>query len=439
MAVETAYGKASADRSSTSLVRFLSARGAAAAAEACPRRRWRRRRQRAGRGREAQPVVVHCRDDGWPRVGRRHGPPARLWVGVRAPHRRRCLCRRRCSRGRGAPRRRRCRRRGSDSGAGGRPPTLPGNVYVRVHESPKHYGIPAVSVPFLPWVPVTAGIVYVDKTGKVPTVPSVSDAVPHVLAATRVLLAAATTLSVAAAKTNSNVDAGGGADGAASFLVAGAPRRRVPPMWHGGRIDLGTSGVVLFSTSPGGAATLGHLLRPQALSKTCHVFKTSRVRVDDHRNCYKASAGVGIVGAGRMLPLPWHQHWGDGEGAVAREGEKGGERDAAAAEGAAFSAWAAAVRGVELPLPPPAPYFSLLPRVPVGSDGGGCGGGASPRPTSRLNANGRAPHGCRPPSPSACARRRHRRATPPQTRWSLRSARPAPTQSGFSWRWQARQ
>jgi len=208
---------------------------------------------------------------------------------------------------------------------------------------------------FFPWVPVTAGIVYVDKTGRVPTVPSVSDAVPHVLAATRVLLAAATTLSVAAAKTNSNVDAGGGADGAASFLVAVAPRRRVPPLWHGGRIDLGTSGVVLFSTSPGGAATLGRLLRPQALSKTCHVFKTSRVRVDDHRDWYKASAGVGIVGVRRMLPLPWHQHWGDGEGAVARGGEQGGERDAAAAEGAAFSAWAAAVRGVELPLPPPAP------------------------------------------------------------------------------------
>ena len=78
-------------------------------------------------------------------------------------------------------------------------------MYVRVHESPKYYGMPAVSVAFLPRVPVTAGIVAVDKTGRVPTVPSLSYAVANVLAATRVLLAAATTVAVAAAETNSNV------------------------------------------------------------------------------------------------------------------------------------------------------------------------------------------------------------------------------------------
>jgi len=439
VAVNIAYGKASADRLSTSLVRSLSAPGAAAAAEACPRRRWRRLRQRAGRGRDATPVVAHCRGYGRTRVGRRHGPPAGFWVDVRAPHRRRCRCRLRWSRGRGAPRRRRRRRRGSDGGAGGRPPTHPANVYVRVHESPKYYGMPAVSVAFLPRVPVTAGIVAVDKTGRVPTVPSLSYAVAKVLAATRVLLAAATTVAVAAAETNSNVGAGGGADGAASFLVAGAPRRRLPLLWHGGRNYLGTSGVVLFSTPPGGTATLGRLRRPQALSKTKHVCTTARVRVDDHRHWYKASAGVGIVGAGRMLLLPWHQHRGDGEGAVARGGGGGGERDVAAAEGAAFSAWEAAVRGVEPPLPPPAPYVTLLPRVPVRSDGGGGGGGAPPRPSSPLSAKRRAPHGCPPPSPAAVAGLRHRRATPPQTRWSLRSARTAPTQSGCRWRWQARQ
>ena len=55
---------------------------------------------------------------------------------------------------------------------------------------------------------------------------------------------------------------------------------------------------------------------------------------------------MGIVGAGRMLLLPWHQHRGDGEAAVARDGGDGGERDDAAANTAAFSAWEAVVGGV---------------------------------------------------------------------------------------------
>ena len=89
-----------------------------------------------------------------------------------------------------------------------------------------------------------------------------SNAVADVLAATRVLLKAATVGAVAATETNSDVGPGGVTDGAESVLVEGAPRWRLQPLWHGGGIDLGTSGVVLFSIPPGGAATLGCLLRP---------------------------------------------------------------------------------------------------------------------------------------------------------------------------------
>jgi len=66
----------------------------------------------------------------------------------------------------------------------------------------------------------------------------------------------------------------------------------------------------------------------------------------DHRHWYKGSAGVGIVAAVRMLLMPWHQHRGDGEGAVARDGGEGGERDDAAANAAALSAWEVMVGGV---------------------------------------------------------------------------------------------
>jgi len=55
-----------------------------------------------------------------------------------------------------------------------------------------------VSVELLPGLPVTAGIVDVDNAGRVPTVPPVSSAVADVLAATRVLLKAATVGAVAA-------------------------------------------------------------------------------------------------------------------------------------------------------------------------------------------------------------------------------------------------
>lgn len=119
-----------------------------------------------------------------------------------------------------------------------------------------------MSVELLPGVPVTAGIVDVDKAGRVPTVLPVSNTVADMLAATRVLLKSATTVAVSAAETNSDVGPGGGTDGAESVLGQGAPRWRLQPLWHGGRIDLGTSGVVLFSIPPGGAATLGCLLRP---------------------------------------------------------------------------------------------------------------------------------------------------------------------------------
>jgi len=119
-----------------------------------------------------------------------------------------------------------------------------------------------VSVELLPGVPVTAGIVNVDMAVRVPTVPPVSNVVADVLAATRGLLKSATAGAVAATETNSDGGPGGGTDGAESVLVEGAPRRRLQPLWHGGRIDLGTSGVVLFSIPPGGAATLSCLLRP---------------------------------------------------------------------------------------------------------------------------------------------------------------------------------
>jgi len=65
-----------------------------------------------------------------------------------------------------------------------------------------------------------------------------------------------------------------------------------------------------------------------------------------HRPWNKGSAGVGIVAAVRMLLLPWHQHRGEEEAAVARAGGEGGERDDAAANAAAFSAWEGVVGGV---------------------------------------------------------------------------------------------
>jgi len=61
---------------------------------------------------------------------------------------------------------------------------------------------------------------------------------------------------------------GGGGGSGRSRGGAAAGAAAAPPPVPGGRLDVGTSGVVLFGTTPRGSATLGRLLWRRALTNT---------------------------------------------------------------------------------------------------------------------------------------------------------------------------